>query len=294
MPRSILITGANRGLGQAVAQRLARAGHRLLLTARDDEKAEAARAGVRTKVPRADVKIETLDLASLASTRALAARLREAGESLDVLVHNAGQLFPPPQRALTEDAIELCLQVHAVAPLVLTHALLPVLARPGRVWMLGSSLHYPGSRGEEVDYRHDDPNLDARYHPDRAYKNSKLALLWVVYELERRLGGSGVHTDAVSPGFVPTTAAAGVHSRLGRFMMTRLMPHMPFATTLEDSADAQAKLYGQTPPDEPGGRYFHQWVPTDSSPQSLDQAQARRFWAWACEQTGLPETLEGD
>lgn len=291
-PRTFLVTGSNRGLGQATARRLARGGHRLILTARDPAKAQAAAAGVREASPGAELRTEVLDLASLASTRALAARLVAAGEPIHVLVHDAGVLLPPEARALTEDGIELCLQVHAVAPLLLTRALLPVLARPGRVWMLGSSLHYPKMRGVEVDYRHDDPNLDTRYHPQRAYKNSKLALLWVAYELERRLGRHGLHTDVVSPGFVPTTAAAGMKRSVGRFVMKHLMPHMPFATTLDDSADHLAELFAQTPPDEDGGRYFHQWEPKPSSEQSLDRAQAERFWRWACERAGVSETVD--
>lgn len=290
--RTILVTGTNRGLGLAATKRLARAGHRLIVTARDETKAHAAADTIRSHEPRAEVIPRVLDLASLASTRALATTLVDEGQPLDVLVHNAGVLFPPAERTLTEDGVELCLQVHAVAPLLLTRALLPVLARPSRVWMLASSLHFPGMRGEEVDFQPADPSLDTRYHPQRAYKNSKLALLWIVYELERRLGDRGVHADGVSPGFVPTTAAAGVRSGVGRFVMKHLMPHMPFATTLDDSADGLAKLYGGTPLPEPGGRYFQRWVPTPSSEQSLDEAQAERFWRWACERAGLPESIE--
>ncbi|MEX1363608.1 MAG: SDR family NAD(P)-dependent oxidoreductase [Nannocystaceae bacterium] len=291
--RTILVTGANRGLGQATSRRLARDGHRLILTARDEAKATLAEQQVRDAAPGAAVSTRVLDLASLASTRALAAALLDAGEPIDVLVHDAGVLFPPDERALTEDGVELCLQVHAVAPLLLTRALLPVLARPSRVWMLGSSLHYPGMRGAEVDYRHDDPNLDTRYHPERAYKNSKLALLWVAYELERRLGPHGVHVDVVSPGFVPATAASGVKRPLMRWAMQHVMPHMPFATTLDDSADHLAKLFGDSPADELGGRYFHEWKPKASSDQSLEPAQAQQFWRWACERAGLPEEVGG-
>ena len=71
-----------------------------------------------------------------------------------------------------------------------------------------SRLHLPGSRGGPVDFDFDDPQLERGYHPDRAYKNSKLAALWFTYELQRRLGQPPITANAVCPGFVPATAAA--------------------------------------------------------------------------------------
>jgi len=291
-PQTILITGANRGLGLATAQRLAHAGHRLILTTRDDLEARAVAQLIEWQVPGASVTTRVVDLASLDSVRELVTRLIDEGERIDVLVHNAGMLFPAKERTLTADGIEESLQVHAVAPLLLTRLLLPIFARPARIWALGSSLHHPRSRGPAVDFRHDDPNLDTRYHPRRAYKNSKLALLWVAYEFERRLGARGIHFDVVCPGFVPTTAAEGAPSGLQRFALRRILPLMPFATSRDDAADSLAAFYGQTPPTDPGGRYFRKGSPVASSPRSRDGKQAVRFWRWACERVGLSEELD--
>ena len=285
--RRILITGANRGLGLAVARRLAMQGHDLLITARDEIKARNVVRVIYKDCPDANVASRVLDLASLASVREVAESLVERGVELDVVVHSAGMLFPPEQRTLTDSDVEEALQVHAVAPLLLTRSLLPVLARPSRVWIVGSALHFPGTRGAEVDFRFDDPNLDTRYLPQRAYKNSKLAALWVAYELERRLGDAGVHADVVSPGFVPKTAARGGRSWLQRVALDHVLPHMPFATSIEEASSGLATLFGETPLDEPGGRYFKQWAPTPSSEQSRDVAQAERFWRWACERADL-------
>lgn len=292
LPRTILVTGANRGLGLTTAERLARAGHRLVLTARDDAKARATADRIEQARAGAVVAAHAVDLTSLAAVRELAARLVARGQPIDVLVHNAGMLFPAERRVLTEDGIEACLQVHAVAPMLLTRMLLPVLARPARVWALGSSLHAPGTHGAPVGFDHDDPNLDQHYHPERAYKNSKLALLWVAYALEPRLAARGVHMDVVCPGFVPTTAAVGAQGWFSRFMLRRIMPHMSFTTSLEDSADGLARLFGQTPLDEPGGRYFTRWAVGESSEQSRDRAQVQRFWRWACARAGVSEALE--
>ena len=283
MPRRILITGANRGLGLAVARRLALQGHDLMITARTEIKARSVVRVIYKDRPEANVASRVLDLSSLSSVREVAESLVERGTPFDVVVHNAGMLFPKLERTLTDSGVEETLQVHAVAPLLLTRLLMPVLARPSRVWIVGSGLHYPGQRGPEVDFRFDDPNLDTRYVPERAYKNSKLAALWVAYELERRFGGDGIHADVVSPGFVPKTAAPGGRSWLQRVALDHILPRMPFATSIEDSSAGLATLYGETPLDEPGGRYFKNWAPTPSSEQSRDIEQAEQFWRWACE-----------
>lgn len=289
--RTIFITGGNRGLGFASAKRLAKAGHRLIVTARDQGKASAMASRLERDVPGSQVEVRTLELTSFASVRQLAERTLADEERIDVLVHNAGMLFPPPERTLTEDGIETSLQVHAVAPLLLTRSLLPAMSRPSQIWGVGSSLHYPDARGPKVDLRLEDPNLDANYHPKRAYKNGKLALLWVAYEFERRVGGQGVHFNVVSPGFVPETAAAGAPKTFMRFALKSVLPHMPFATSLDESADGLATHYGETPLDAAGGRYFRNGEPVDSSEQSRDEAQATQFWRWACERAGIDEGI---
>jgi len=287
-PRRILITGANRGLGLAVARRLAMQGHELMITARNEAKARSAVGTILEDHPDASVESSVLDLSSLDSVRQVGGALVARDRLFDVVVHNAGMLFPSQERALTDSDVEESLQVHAVAPLLLTRLLMPVMARPSRVWIVGSSLHYPGSRGPDVDFRFDDPNLDTRYIPERAYKNGKLAALWVAYELERRLADAGIHADVVSPGFVPKTAAAGVQGWLRRAALEHVLSRMPFARSVDDSSAGMATLFTETPLDEPGGRYFKDWKPVPSSEQSRDNEQAKRFWCWACERADLP------
>lgn len=289
----ILITGAGRGLGLATARRLAAAGHDLVVTARSEPATRNVIRWIYDEVPECDVGSVVLDLASLTSVRESAASLCARESKIDVIVHNAGILFPSPTRTLTEDGVEQTLQVHAVAPLLLTALLRPAVSTPARVWIVGSSLHAPGGRGPEVDFRHDDPNLDGRYDPRRAYKNSKLAALWVAYELEQRFAAQGLHADVVSPGFVPTTAAHSAPSWFARAGLRHLLPRMPFATSVEDASEAMARRFAETPRGEAGGRYFKDGEPTASSDQSRDEAQAAAFWTWACARAGLDaETLD--
>ena len=296
MTKTILLTGANRGLGEATAIELARQGHRLLLTARTAAKAQAAVAAVAAVAAESGAPPPeglVVEMTSFASIRRLGAELRARAEAdatlrLDLLHHNAGMLLPPEQRTLSEDGVELTLQVNTLAPLLLSHELTPLMASPARITATGSTLHLPGSRGAPVDFRFDDPMLNARYVGERAYKNSKLALLWIMTELDRRAAARGLRCDVISPGFVPTTAAENVRG-LSRFFLRHVLSHMPFATSVDDSASNMARLLGTDALDPGGGRYFVRWVEASASPDARDPEKARRFWTMACEWTGLSE-----
>lgn len=285
--KTILLTGANRGLGLATACELARRGHALVVTARDEDKAKRTLAAIEAAAPGAWTRAALLDLASPESIRAFALQFLDEGCELDVVLHNAGILVPPETRRVTPDGIELTLMVNAVAPLLLTRLLLPAIKYPGHVVGLASGLHKPGTRGDEVDFHFDDPQLERSYSSDRAYKNSKLALLWVLFELERRLGDAvGVHFDGVCPGFVPTTAAKDVHGPM-RWMMRHVLPHMPFATSKERAAEALAVVATEQGFDGKGGRYFLLEREQAPSEDARDVGKAGSFWTLACEWMGL-------
>lgn len=279
MPRAFLITGANRGLGLALASWLAGRGHHVCLTARRAEALAEALRTVQRAHPSASLSSQVLELSSLAQVRQAADQLLHTGRRDLFLVHNAGVLSPPDARCLTEDRLEESLQVSAVAPWLLTRLLAPLLARPGRVLFVTSRLHAPGTFGGAVDFRAEDPNLDQGYHGGRAYKNGKLAQLWVARGIESRYGASGLHADAVCPGFIPVNAAASARG-LGRWMLRWVMPLLPVATSLADATRALGARC-EDPCEIPGPRYFEGTSPTHPSPDAQDPERAARFLDWA-------------
>jgi retinol dehydrogenase-12 len=280
--KTVLLTGGGRGLGRATAEKLAVSGHRVILVARSRASAGAAVEAILGRYPQARVEARAVDLSSLAAVRAFATAEAERGEPIDVLFHIAGVMQTSPTRRLTVDGYEETLAVNVLAPFLLTARLLPALERSvsARVVTVSSRLHLPGSRGEPVDFDFDDPQLERGYHPDRAYKNSKLAVLWFTYELQRRLAPRPITANAVCPGFVPATAAAST-SGVMRWVMSWVMPHLPFATSVDAATDSFVFMALDPSLEGVGGKFFGEQHPIESSPQSRDTDQSQRFWELA-------------
>jgi retinol dehydrogenase-12 len=191
-------------------------------------------------------------------------------------------------RQLTVDGLEETLAVNVLAPFLLTGLLLPSLERApsARVVTVGSRRHLPGSHGEPADFDFDDPQLERGYHPERAYKNSKLAVMWFTYELQRRLPPRPITANAVCPGFVPATAAASTRGAM-RLLMEHVMPRMRFATSVRDAADSLVFMALDPSVEGVGGAFYGEQHPIESSPESHDVDRARRFWDLAADLTGL-------
>jgi NAD(P)-dependent dehydrogenase (short-subunit alcohol dehydrogenase family) len=282
--KTILVTGGGRGLAKGVSLSLAAAGHRVVLTARNPAAGAATVAEAKAHRPDARIECLPLDLASFAAVKAFPALL--PGEvTFDTVMHVAGIMQQSPTRRLTADGVEETLAVNALAPFLLTKGLWPALAPGARVVCVSSRLHLPDSRGAPVHFDFDDPSLAQGYQPDRAYKNSKLAVLWFAYELSRRVPKERLTVHGVCPGFVPETASASTTGAM-RFVMAHVMPHMPFATRLADAIDALCFTAVDPALDATTGDFWAERKPFPSSPQSHSVEDARRFWAWAEQVTG--------
>ncbi|MGM1058619.1 SDR family NAD(P)-dependent oxidoreductase [Saccharothrix sp. Mg75] len=182
---SVFVTGSSDGIGQETAATLVALGHRVVLHARNDERAEQAMAAV----PGAD-GVLVGDLASLAGTRALATA---AAAPFDVVVHNAGLGGGLPSRVVTEDGLELLFQVNVLAPYLLT-ALMP---RPGRLVYLTSGLEAQGV-ADLTDLQHERGPWDGM----QAYSDSKLLDVVLAFAVARRW--PDVPSNAVDPGWIKT------------------------------------------------------------------------------------------
>ena len=277
----IVVTGGNRGIGFALVKLLADRQGTVIFTSRNLDRGRNALRQLTDAGQGRGIRMEICDLASPDSIRACAQRLVDRGEPIDALINNAGILRPADIRQVTAEGVEATLATNALGPMALTAALEPALAAApsARVLTLTSRLHKPGSRGDPVDFAFDDPNLERGYGPDRAYKNSKLAAIWVSSELNRRLPAT-VTADAICPGFVPTTAAAYT-TGWRRFLLRRILPRLSFTTTVEQAAADVAWALDAPELAVSGGRYLVDRQVAEPSTDARDSAKARRFWELA-------------
>jgi NAD(P)-dependent dehydrogenase (short-subunit alcohol dehydrogenase family) len=285
--KTVVLTGGGRGLGRVTAEKLAAQGHRVILTARSPKSGAEVVMDIQARHPGARVELAPLNLSSLEGVRTFAKGLLERGEPIDVLFHNAGVMQQSPERRLTADGLEETLGVNVLAPYLLTHELWPLLERSrARVVCVSSRMHMPGGRGAPVRYDFDDPQLEKDYDHDRAYKNSKLALLWFTYELARRAASHGVTVNAVCPGFVPVTAAESVTGFM-RFFLRHVLVHAPFAQSVDDATDSFVFMAVDPSLDGVTGKFYGEKKVLESSPESHEAEKARRFWDWAARTTGV-------
>ncbi len=285
---TILVTGAGRGLGRVTAEKLARAGHHVVLHARRPEAARAAAAAIRAAKPGAQISPHAADLSTMSTVRTLAADVLAAHPQLDAVLHVAGVMQQSETRRLTADGFEETLAVNTLAPFLLTGLLLPALERSpaARIVNVSSRRHLPDSHGAPVDFDLDDPMLERGYDPDRAYKNSKLAVLWVTREQAGRLAGGPITANAVCPGFVPLTASDSARGLKRAFMRTVLV-RMPFAVSVDAATDSLVFTAADPSLDGVTGAFYGERHPIESSPDSRDATKAARFWALAEELTGF-------
>ena len=185
--KTVLITGANTGLGKEAALDLAKRGARVILACRSLEKGEKAIKEIRSQVKDAVLVLKSLDLSSLASVRVFAREVLEEEGRLDVLINNAGVYMDPPN-AKTQDGFEIHFGVNHLAHFLLTNLLLDLLKKcsPSRIVVVASSL----AKRARIDFDNiyaAKGHLGRQDHMIGPYAQSKLANMLFSHELSKRL-----------------------------------------------------------------------------------------------------------
>lgn len=199
--KTVIITGANTGIGLATAVDMAKRGARVLMACRNEEKARKAKDIVIEESNSDKVFIKMLDLSSMQSVRQFACDINKNEERVDVLINNAGIMMCPQMK--TEDGFEMQFGTNHLGHFLLTNLLLDILKKsaPSRVVTVSSLAHYKFAGGRIY---WDNLNLEKNYTPGRAYAQSKLMNVLFSRELGTRLKGTGVTTYCIEPGAVAT------------------------------------------------------------------------------------------
>ncbi|HWD02576.1 MAG TPA: oxidoreductase [Amycolatopsis sp.] len=256
--RTVLVTGANSGLGLRTAEVLAGRGARVLLACRSPERGAAALSRVSSVAAGPVPELVTLDLADLASVRKAVITVRElTGDALDVLVNNAGVMATA--KATTADGHDLQFGTNHLGHAALTWLLMPALrgGAAARVVTV-SSLAAIGAR-----IRFDDPNFERRsYNPGAAYAQSKLANQVFALELDRRLraADSPVISVAAHPGYTTTglvpNMARSYHNPVLRKVIRGTARLGDLLIAQDVAHGALPQLYAATEPGVSGGDYY--------------------------------------
>ncbi|KAJ8411938.1 hypothetical protein AAFF_G00155760 [Aldrovandia affinis] len=274
--KTVLITGANTGIGKETAWDLAARGARVILACRSVEKGEEAAAEIRTKVSGAQVEVQELDLADTCSIRAFAQRFLKEVNHLHVLINNAGVMMCPYMK--TTDGFEMQLGVNHLGHFLLTNLLIGLLTRsaPARIVVVSSLAHNFGW----IRF-HDLLSLGS-YNSGLAYCQSKLANVLFTRELARRLEGSGVTVNSVHPG--------SVRSELVRHSTIMSLLFSLFSIFLKTPREgAQTSVYCAVADElhSISGKHFSDCAPAFVAPQGRNEKTAQRLWAISCELLGI-------
>ncbi|WP_081437969.1 SDR family NAD(P)-dependent oxidoreductase [Pseudofrankia asymbiotica] len=273
--RTVVITGASAGIGAAAARQLRALGARLVILGRSPQRtaAVAAETGALPVVA---------DFARLADVRRAAAEIIDACPRIDVLMNNAGGLFPAQTR--TEDGNELTFQVNHLAPFLLTGLLLPRLsATPGSRVIVTSSVVNALGRLDA----HDLDRAQRRYQQFGVYFDSKLANVVFARELARRAAPGWPTATAVHPGVV--------ESSFGRdtwFVHTFYRPlRLVGARTPAGGARPLVALATRQDPEAVNGAYLHRYKVRDrffTGRRARDTELGRALWEYSAARVGLP------
>jgi NAD(P)-dependent dehydrogenase (short-subunit alcohol dehydrogenase family) len=290
---TVVVTGANAGLGFQVSSKLARMGAHVVMACRSLERGRRAEGQLHAEVPEASTTVLPLDVSELESIREFAAHFAEHVGQLDVLINNAGIFGIPLSR--NSAGRELHLATNYLGPFALTGTMLRCFRNVAgaRIVNVGSLAHRFGALSVDA--------LDAGagdYSPWTAYARSKVALLSYTMELNRRLEQRGSQIIALSahPGMAPTdiakhNAIANPQSALGKWLNRKMEAWIP---TVAEAAEPI--LHAACSAAARGGDYYGPggWLEIAGAPAKarlnrriFDAELARQLWATTESLTGV-------
>lgn len=281
--RVVLITGASSGIGKEAARVIAGKGGRVIIAARNMEKANRAADDIRGRFANTDVSVRQLDLSDLQSVSTFADTFSRDFDRLDVLINNAGIMMCP--YAKTKDGFEIQMGTNHLGHFALTGHLLPLLKHTGnaRIVNLASIAH----KGGDLDFS--DLNWETRpYKTMKAYGDSKLANLYFTYRLAGKLGSGGDAplVTAAHPGWTATELQrhSGIAGFLNNFFAQGVdMGTLPTLRAAFDEQAHQGDYFGPVNFFEMRGYP----VKTKSNAKSHDSNAAQQLWDMSEKMTGI-------
>lgn len=275
--KTVLITGANQGIGRAAAAELGKRGAKLVLVCRNADKGRDAIAEIERQGAR-EVELLVGDLSAQADIRRIAAEFKAKHARLDVLLNNAGVIVT--SRRTTVDGIEETFAINHLGYFLLTNLLLDVLkaSAPSRIVSVSSEAHRRGRmHWDDLEFK------AGGYTAWAAYGQSKLANILFTRALSRKLEGSRVTANTLHPGVV----ASGFGSTYGGLASVLAKIASPFLTTPEKGARTSVFLASSPEVEGVTGRYFDHCKERQPSAEALEEKAPERLWQVSEDLTAL-------
>jgi NAD(P)-dependent dehydrogenase (short-subunit alcohol dehydrogenase family) len=269
--KNVLITGGNAGIGLATAIDLAKKGANVFIVSRSEEKAKEAVQKINAESGNKNAKYFLADLSSQKSIRALAETVKKEITVLDVLINNAGGVFPDFK--LSEDGLEMTIATNHFAYFLLTNLLLDLIKKSdyARIVNVSSGSHYKG----KIDFASFTENKG--YFILKAYEQSKLANVLFTQELAERLAATNVTVNALHPGFVKTDIGKKGTQWYANLFWT--ISSNLTAISVEDGAKTSIYLASSDTVKNVSGKYFDKCKEKTPAPLAADKALQKQLWA---------------
>ena len=266
--KTIIITGANSGIGFETTLHFAKTGAAIAMVCRNRAKGEAAKAKIEAESGNRNIELFIADLSSIRQIRQLGNTLSERYPVVDFLINNAGSIIYDYTE--TEDGYESTFAANHLGYFLLSHLLLENIKRApeGRIINVASEAQRAGG------LHFDNINLKGKYDPVKAYCQSKLANIVFTYELASRLAGTNVTANCLHPGTLKTGFGSGYRGVIGiLFRLIRLFLRGP-----KKGAEAIIWLAESRAMKGVSGKYYSNKKEIRSIPLSYDTAAQKRLW----------------
>ena len=266
----VLITGSSSGIGLATAEALAAEGAEIILAARSEEKLKEAKKQIVDKSSNKNIKYYVCDFSSQKSIHTLAENIKKDYSKIDVLINNAGGVFPAFK--LTEDGLETTIATNHFAYFLLTNLLLDLVKKSdyARIVNVASGSHYDGKMDFESFTK------TKGYFILKAYAQSKLANVLFTAELAERLKDSNVTVNCLHPGFVKTDIGnkdTQWYSKLFWSLASKLA-----GLSVEDGAKTSIYLASSDEVKNVSGKYFDKCKQKEASTLAKSKDLQKQLW----------------
>jgi NAD(P)-dependent dehydrogenase (short-subunit alcohol dehydrogenase family) len=275
--KTVLITGANSGIGKATAMELAAKGFRIVFIARNLQKAQEVKNEIVSSSGNDSVDFIIGDLLSLKEVRKCAELFREKYQKLDVLINNAGVCLP--ERKVTEDGFEHMFQINHLSHFLLTHLLMDLIKKSSEPRIINVS-----SAGYKMG-KFDSENLQSekKFGSFTTYCDTKLQNILFTFELAEKLKGTGITVNALHPGVVRTNFAGEFRGFFG--IVNRIFK--PFLISPQKGAETSVYLASSEEVKNTTGKYFEKCKSVVPKNQFITPENQKLLWDKSMQFAGL-------